>query len=218
MSASKKIGIILGLCLCLPLFGVNAMAVPESRLLLQKIEMLQQEVSELRGRIELEEHAISQIKKQETAETIVPVEKPVEKNAMAVSTNTEKEKYDEAFLLVSQNQYDEALTAFQTYLTNFPSGDYAGHANYWMGEIYFLQWQANKEKITVLDNATQAFLKITAHEQNPKALDALLKLGLIEIAKKNPVAARKYLTELRERAPHSTAPELHRRIRKIKLN
>jgi len=175
------------------------MAATESRLLLQKIEILQQEVNELRGRIELQEHAISQIKKQETVV-------PVEKSAMAVNTtNTEKEKYDEAFLLVSQKQYDEALAAFQAYLTNFPNGDHAGHANYWMGEIYFLQWQANKEKITVLDNATQAFLKVTVHGQNPKALDALLKLGLIEIAKNNQSAARTYLTELRERAPYSTA-------------
>ena len=195
----------------------------ESRLLLQKIEILQQEMSELRGRLEVQEHEIQQLKKQSTVEAVPsassvsssPLSAPtapqgsLQQATAAESSNlSEQESYDQAFLLVSQKQYDEALAAFEIYLKQFPNGVHAIQAHYWMGEIYFLQWQSNKEKIAALDNAIQAFLTVTSQEQNPKALDALLKLGLIEVEKGNRTAARKYLTELKKRAPDSTAAKI----------
>jgi tol-pal system protein YbgF len=237
--------------MCLP-FGVSALAAVESRssssgstparsatmtaddralhLLLKKIEAIQQEVSELRGRIELQEHEIQQLRKNDPAAAVVPLpvvvplpapvlvpaEKTLETPAdlhSSANTNhdisTDKAHYEKAFEFIGHQHYDEALAGFQSYLTSFPAGEQVANANYWMGEIYFLQWQANKDKVGFLDQATQSFLNITSHhDKHAKATDALFKLGLIEIEKNNTLAARKYLTELRQRYPSSTAARM----------
>ena len=236
--------------MCLPL-GASALAAVESRsssssstpakaatstmtaddralhLLLKKIEALQQEVSELRGRIELQEHEIQQFKKNDPAvaeplpvvvplpaPALVPAEKtlktPPDLHSSAnVETGTDKAHYEKAFEFIANQRYDEALAGFQSYLTSFPAGEQVANANYWVGEIYFLQWQSNKDKIAFLDEATRSFLTIAAHhDKHPRATDSLLKLGLIEIEKSNTVAARKYLTELRQRYPSSTAARM----------
>jgi TolA-binding protein len=104
----------------------------------------------------------------------VAVEEPTER--------TEKSVYDVAYRYMSTKQYVQAITEFKDLLWQYPEGTYAPNAYYWLGEIFLAQWQQNKTDNTLLAQAKEAFNtvveKYTAHH---KAVDALLKLGFIEL-------------------------------------
>ncbi len=241
--------------------ATNAPAEDRAALLsLKHLETLKQEVSELRGLVETQEHEIQQLKKSQrdlygdldkrvtqlqspkisaaakkSSVTIVPTgttsvsavsaEKKIEKmTAEPIASDfsdaamnkkgetehdTEKSAYEAAYNLVRTKRYTEATSAFQNYLERFKTGEHAANAHYWVGEIYMLEWQKNPTNKTLLDKAADAFSNITSQfPGNPKVPDALLKLGIIENEKGDPMAARKYFTDIKSRYPGSAAARI----------
>lgn len=78
--------------------------------------------------------------------------------------------YLTAFGLYSANNFQRAVEAFQTFLTNNPQSDYAANAVYWIGECHY--------SLSDLTKAKEAFLKVTeSYPKSTKTPDALLKLG-----------------------------------------
>lgn len=240
-----------------------------AHLTLKQIETLKQEISELRGLIELQDHEMQQLRKSqeefyldldkrlsqlqssdsntktkkklvqpetrsskiesqfskedidlsktevsaevsETKTISSPDENVVAKNETILPPLvTEKDVFDDAYKFVRTKQYPEAISGFKEYLNRSPKGEYAPNANYWLGEIYMSQWQADKTNRGLLDRANQSFLNITSQfPKHPKVMDALLKLGLIENEKGNLDAARQYLTEVKDRYPDSAAARI----------
>ncbi len=229
---------------------------------LKQIESLQQEMSELRGLVETQDHEIQQLKKSQkdlyldldkrltdiqqkpssakekrtSAAPIVtepkatqPILKTSEKMetpgvlaplsvssassspAMVVASahESEKEAYDAAYSFVRSKQYPEAIGAFQDYLSRFTEGEYAASANYWLGEVYLVQWQADKTNTDLLDKAISAFSNLTAQfPKHPKMADALLKLGIVENEKGNSLVAKEYFIDVKNRYPGSAAARI----------
>lgn len=124
-------------------------------------------------------------------------------------SNAEKGTYEVAYSLVRSKRYAEAITALQDYLARFPQGEQAPNAYYWLGEVYTVQWQADKSNTGLLDKASQAFLNLREEfPMHSKSTDALLKLGLIESDKGNFESARHYLTEVINRYPGTSAARI----------
>lgn len=74
-------------------------------------------------------------------------------------------------LLLEQNQYEESIRLFQSYIERFPQGRYLTNAYYWQGEALLL--------VARYDEARDVFNKIlTDYPQDPKAAGAMLKLGV----------------------------------------
>ncbi len=116
-------------------------------------------------------------------------------------TAAEKGIYESAYNLVLNKRYQEAVPALQEFLEQYPKGQYTPNAHYWLGEVYMLQWRAEKNP-DLLNKASTQFTQITNQFPNhQKAMDALLKLGLLENDRGNIEAARKYLTTVKERYP-----------------
>ena len=164
---------------------------------LREIETIKQEVHELRGKLEEQQHLLADISNAKQFE---------EKN---IPIDTEQAAYEEACKLVDSKQYQEALIAFQDFVWKYPESRYVPNAHYWIGEIYLLTWQENKEDQLNLEKAISSFKTVTLkYNSHNKAVDALLKLGLIEFDRENWDLAKEYFIKLKDQYPNSSRAQI----------
>lgn len=52
---------------------------------------------------------------------------------------TAQDAYMKAFGLFSANSYNDAVMAFESFIRSYPGSEYAGNAQYWIGECYYTQ-------------------------------------------------------------------------------
>ncbi len=80
--------------------------------------------------------------------------------------------YQAAFALVRERRFDEAITAFESFITAYPQSENLANAYYWVGEVKLAQQK--------LAPAKEAFLivvdRFPTHNKRP---DALYKLGVV---------------------------------------
>lgn len=84
---------------------------------------------------------------------------------------TPQEKYDYAFSLLRNNDYDGATGAFNAFLQQHPQDPLAGNAVYWLGQIPFSQGDYDKA-------APLFFNAYSKYPKSAKAGESLLKVGL----------------------------------------
>jgi tol-pal system protein YbgF len=132
--------------------------------------------------------------------------------------SSEQDLYNAAYKLIDAKRYKEALVAFQDFLWQFPDGQYAANAHYWLGEIYLSEWHNDRHNKLSLDKAISSFKTVTVkHAKHHKAADSLLKLGIIEADKENWPAAKEYFTKLKQQYPGSSRAHMADiRLQKIK--
>lgn len=131
---------------------------------------------------------------------------------------SEQDFYNTAYKLIETKRNKEALIAFQDFLWQFPDGQYAANAHYWLGEIYLSEWHADKNNKTNLEKVISSFKTVTLkYAKHHKAADALFKLGLLEEEQENWSAAREYFTKLKQQYPGSSRAQMaEARLQKIK--
>ncbi len=84
----------------------------------------------------------------------------------------EKRRYKQARALLKSKDYQGAIQAFNSLVDDFPNGNYASNAYYWLGEIYLVlreSGEAKKAFLTLLDR----------YPTGRKVPDALYKLGVL---------------------------------------
>lgn len=85
----------------------------------------------------------------------------------------EKLYYDAAFDLIKAKDFDKASQAFTAFLRKYPNSQYAGNAQYWLGEVNLAKGD--------LQAAGQAFAKVSQlYPKHPKVPDSLYKLADVE--------------------------------------
>lgn len=132
---------------------------------------------------------------EKTDQTVVQTE------VSAVPAVNEKQLYTDAYETLRNGHNSQAIAAFKSLLEQFPSGEFADNAQYWLGEAY----KVNQDT----QAATQAFSRVVElYPNSPKVPDALLKLGYIELEKNNKAQARDYLTRIVTTYPSTTAAHL----------
>jgi tol-pal system protein YbgF len=128
---------------------------------------------------------------------------PAEPTAKKVDagSNAEKQSYQHAYDELRNGHNSQAITEFTAFLSEYPKGEFASNAQYWLGEAY----KVNQE----IDPARAAFKKVVdQYPGSAKVPDALLKLGYIEMDQKNSAKAREYLTRVTTDFSSSTAAHL----------
>ncbi len=100
----------------------------------------------------------------------------------------ETEAYQLAYNSVRERRFEDALSAFSSYLSEYPFGRYAPNAHYWLGELYLVLEPVDPEA------ARQNFqVLLDQYPADPKVPDALYKLGRVHALKGNPQRSREYL-------------------------
>ncbi|UZE16808.1 tol-pal system protein YbgF [Pseudomonas sp. B21-054] len=85
----------------------------------------------------------------------------------------EKLYYDAAFDLIKAKDFDKASQAFGAFLRKYPNSQYAGNAQYWLGEVNLAKGD--------LQGAGQAFAKVSQlYPKHAKVPDSLYKLADVE--------------------------------------
>jgi tol-pal system protein YbgF len=180
--------------------------------LFYQLQLLQQEVMQLRGLVEEQGYQLQKLKKQgmeryidldsrvaalskspqaasSASSQTAPV-KPVTEPSQVVQAG-EKEAYNKAYKLVTEKQFESALASFRQFLVDYPAGRYAPNSYYWMGELYQV---VNPQD---LESARQAFMQLLEQfPEHAKVPDAMYKLGKVYFMKGNKEQARHWLEKV----------------------
>ena len=125
---------------------------------------------------------------------------------VVISSTTEDspettDAYRNAFLLLKQRRHDEAINAFEEFLSNYPTSKYSGNAQYWLAEANYVTKR--------YDRALVEFQKVLdMYPTSSKVPDARLKMGYTYYELEQWEDARVTLTRLRAQFPNSTVAGL----------
>ena len=102
-----------------------------------------------------------------TAPTVIPVDKN-----FAHPNNPAEEQihYLAAYDLIKSKRFNEAISAMQSFVNQYPKGGYTANAHYWLGELYMTQKNYPKA-INHFDIVLQQF------SSSSKAAPSLLKIA-----------------------------------------
>jgi len=191
---------------------------PENSRLFLQLQQLQEEVMDLRGKVEEQAFEIQQLKQQSLERYVdldrrisgsagadaaaapmpsagvaaplpaAPAAVPPAQPADARSDANEAEAYRAAYALVRNQDFPQAIAAFNRFLEVYPNGGFTPNAYYWLGELYLVLSPPD----TV--SAQRAFSELLQrYPRDPKVPDALYKLGKVSFDNGDRVAARGYL-------------------------
>ncbi len=198
-------------------------------------QALKQELSRLRGDVDIINHELSQLKQQQKDiyvdldQRIVELENKISSQQVVAgsegiapavveaegSANTgslsEQESYQAALSVLKGSQYETAIESFQFFLADYPNSDYAANAQYWMAEAYYV--------LKDYSSAVEHFRKvINAYPGSRKTADAYLKIGFSFYELKEWAKAKVELEKVLADYPASTAARLAQsRLQKMQL-
>lgn len=174
---------------------------PSELQLYNQVQQMQQQMRDLQGQLEVQSHQIQvlqqQVKPQPTqtsaaaanpalAATPAPAATPASATtatdisqdvtssnaAPAKQTLTEQAQYEQAYQLLVDKKYDQAEIGLQNYLKEYPNGQYASNAHYWLGELYLVSGNSNQA-------LSQFQTVVNKFDDSNKVADAMLKIGYI---------------------------------------
>ncbi len=180
-----------------------------------KIDDLQQQIQQLRGELETEEHNVQLLNEtmhnfyQDLYQRINAINQPStppvtttsSENKINSNINKQEQAYKTAFNLLSKKKYDDAVMKMQEYLTDYPNGKYAVNAHYWLGEIYHLQSQLKK-------SINEFQIVINRYPKSAKVPDAMLKLGIIYSSEGDYHKSHREFQQIKAKFPNSPAAHL----------
>lgn len=201
-----------------------------------KFEEMQQVLQQLHGDIEKQAHDIAVLNQQQrdffkdvnrrlaqlgqaSTDVASTEEASADSQAQAAKTDatttalsSEHQAFRDAFELLKAKQYDEAIVAFKKYLDRFPEGRFTVNAYYWLGEVYYLQGNAEPAKV--------AFERVVKdYPTNQKMPDAMLKLAIIASDGGDKSAATHLFDKIQKQFPGTTAARLAAiRAQELKLS
>jgi tol-pal system protein YbgF len=116
----------------------------------------------------------------------------------APPSQTPRDEFDLAYGYILHRDYALAEDSFRNFLSKYPSDRLAGDATFWFGESLFQRQRFR--------DAAEAFLNVsTKFESNPRAPDALLRLGQSLAALGEKEAACASLGEVLRKFPRASA-------------
>lgn len=129
----------------------------------------------------------------------------------ASASGDERAAYDRAFDALKQGQYNESSRLFDGFLSQYPSGEFADNASYWLGESYYVT-----QKYSLALKTFQSLL--ARFPQSAKAPDSLLKVGYCHYQLGDLARATSTLKDVIDRYPDQPVAKLAEgRLRALQL-
>ena len=155
-------------------------------------------IEEIENRLALLIEAYKDLQAQVTAIEAMPRHAPRKKRAKPATFSlgsTEYEMYQGALRTFNSRSYDKAIELFNDVLKQYPDGEYAGNARYWIGECYYA--------LGDYASGVASFTHVFDVKGSPKADDAQFKVGLSYLKMGQPAMAKEELKKLVDRYPAS---------------
>lgn len=109
--------------------------------------------------------------------------------------STEYDLYQSALRTFNSRAYQKSIEMFSTLIKDYPKGEYADNARFWIGECYYA--------LGDYATAVTSFVHVFDFKNSPKADDAQFKVGLSYLKMGQPAMAREELAKLIDRYPAS---------------
>ena len=160
--------------------------------LFYQLQVLQQELQDLRGQVEEQSYLISRMQRDQKEQYL-----DLDRRVSAVSENrpapgpsaspvttpgpvegggqvlNERDAYTAAFEAMRARQFETSMQGFQALIQNYPNGQYTANAYYWIGELHLV---ANADA----EQARQSFMQVVnLYPDHQKTPDAMYKLGVV---------------------------------------
>lgn len=110
----------------------------------------------------------------------------------------EKRQFDAAMGLIRRGDFNEAVSAFTSFLQRFPASGYSDSIRFWLGNA-----QYGKRDYKGAIATFKAF--VAANPEHPRAAESLLAIANCQIELKDTKSARKTLDDLQKAYPGSEA-------------
>lgn len=173
-----------------------------------RLERLQNNLTLVEARLVDQQKTIEMLRQGSAAQKVTqPGEMTATMPATGVVTGTAEsanipgsptEIYLQAFADYASGRFERAIDGFQAFLRHYPHNDYAGNAQYWLGECYY-----SRQEYAL---AVAAFRKtVESYPQGGKTPDALLKMATALQQMNEAGQAQDALRLLRSRYPDSPA-------------
>lgn len=186
----------------------------------EQLDIMQSEVNELRGAIEMQNYQLEKILERQrelyleidkrmeavmTQPAVVPTTPSDDVSSVPVDaplTANENDAYDKAVNLILKDKlYDQAIPEFEAFLNNYPNSSYVPNAHYWLGQLLF-----NKQDWAGAGQQFQALIR--NYPDSTKKADALLKLGITELQRANNARAKQLWEQVIAEFPNSSSAKL----------
>ncbi|MDG2060519.1 MAG: tol-pal system protein YbgF [SAR86 cluster bacterium] len=184
-------------------------------LLYQKINRLEDEIAELRGKLEETSYLLNRFEEL-NQQRYVDIDRRLyeltqispgqaeELSFTDAEQNITEEDYKELSLhrkaleLFDLGRFAEALEAFDIQIIKYPKGRYSGDAYFWSGELFLAQEN--------LANAKESYLVlINNYKDHPRYPDSLYKLGEISRISSEIIEANTYYNQVIENYPNTAS-------------
>jgi|CXWL01.1.fsa_nt_gi tol-pal system protein YbgF len=173
----------------------------------------------------IEGQAPAQLDEDDTQTTMSEVESPpatpaappmgaemVGGGVTTTSAPEESQAYETAFEALKQGRYAEASQLFSAFLAQYPNGELAANATYWLGESYYVT-QNYKLALETFQSLLSRF------PDSRKAPDTLLKVGYCQYELGDTQRAAATLNEVVARYPDTPVARLAQgRLRALRLD
>jgi tol-pal system protein YbgF len=104
-------------------------------------------------------------------------------------------------LVLINKDYNQAISAFEAFIGNYPQSEYLANSHYWLGQLLYQQ-QKRKE-------ARVAFLLVSdKFPQSGKRADSLFKIGVIDEYLGELASAKDFYQKVLKEYPNSSAAGL----------
>ena len=196
--------------------------------LFYELQLLQNEVKKLRGELEELGHRLDEVARRQSAQyldmdrrlqglgTAPNTSLPADTSAQPVDASaadsigaspepakpaTEEDAYRQAFALIEGRKFEQAVRAYDQFLIDYPNGEFAPNAFYWLGELHL--------RLEDLEKSRQSFVQVlTLFPKNRKVPDALYKLGVVYDRLGDRETAGRHLQRVIADHPGTTAAQL----------
>ena len=180
--------------------------------LIERVRELQEENSRMLGRLEKIEHEV-QLLRHENRDRYVEIDKRIlglsgsaTVSPDAISTappDSEAGMYRNAFSLIEDGEYEEAVQLLETMVKAYPNGEHLPEAFYWLGQTY-----AQMEP-PLLEQARQNLVQLVRlFPEHVKTPEGMFKLGTIYDQLDDQPKALEYLERVVNDYPSTTAAHL----------
>ena len=178
-----------------------------------QVNQLSQELNQVKGTNEVLNHKLEQVEERQRNlyQLLDKLDKPsasspqtTEPIDAGVQTD-DKVAYQQAVDLVLINKdFDQAITAFEAFIIDYPQSSYMANSYYWLGQLLY------KERKR--EDARAAFLTVAEKYPNSnKRADSLYKIGFIDEYLGKIQSAKAFYTRVVNEFPDSSAAELSKK-------
>lgn len=171
----------------------------------QRVQRLQDNMLLFEARMQDQQQLIEEMRMTLAALKVTPAGEKTERAASEAGSGvpaqtdlSPTEIYLQAFADYTSGRFQQGIAGFESFIGRYPESEYAGNAQYWLGECHF--------SLQRYEQAAQEFAKVVEeYPQGSKAPDALLKMASALLRLEQSERAGQALEILLQRYPNSSA-------------